>query len=215
MGERCVELFIQEVKKNKFDIYHFNVREIDGRGLETGRVSCFPEITTSFFFYKERMLGRMISMVVENIFSLEIYEKENGFQDFDLAWTSDDASWIKFMRNGGMKTILGDSVYWRNSIENITPNISPAFEERKLNSLLHFYEWILAVLDYEKKWKLIIINFIGYIKRIRLASVNVDMIFLRKNVYQFAKMHKMIILVPFILCFVGLNKYVHKLIFRR
>lgn len=66
------------------------------------------------------------------------------FEKFDLAWCSDDATWVKMSRKKGIKTIEGAKVYWRKSQFNITPqNENIVILKRKMDSMIRFSEWVL------------------------------------------------------------------------
>lgn len=43
---------------------------------------------------------------MEYIFSRAIYNKVNGFQNFEMAWGSDIATWIKMGAEKGIKTLM-------------------------------------------------------------------------------------------------------------
>ena len=190
MGKRCVELFYETISSNDFDIYHFNVKEIDGKGNETGNCSKYQDITHAFYLYENKMMCKLLSLVVENVFSREIYQKCHGFQRFDLAWGSDTATWIKFCSEKGMKTIDGDYVYWRNSGENITATVSSQIVERKLNALLDFFSWSKKYFyGSVPPWRLRSINLYAYMIRLRSFVDCVPKSFLNKNITSFLKMH--------------------------
>lgn len=191
MGKRCVELFYAEIEKSNYDIYHFDIKEINENGIETGKESKYPEITSSYYLYKNKMSGKIISMVVENIFSRKIYLQCNKFEQFDLAWGSDTATWSKFAYQKGMKTIHNDYVYWRKSSLNITPSKDSSIIERKLNSLINFFEWSLSFFKSIPQWKLKIINTWAYIIRMKNLSPHiVNNEFLNTNISRFVKLHK-------------------------
>lgn len=123
MGERCVESFFTQlaVTGNAYDLYHFNVKVIDGQE-HTLKESIYPNVINADAFYRQKAMAKIESFVVENIFSRKVYEQVGGFSKFPLAWGSDTFTWMQMMRDKGMKTIPGDFVYWRASDVNITPN---------------------------------------------------------------------------------------------
>ena len=59
-----------------------------------------------------------------------------------MAWGSDTATWVKFSKVTGMRTISGDFIYWRVSSENITPTTNPEFVVRKQRALLIFFSGV-------------------------------------------------------------------------
>lgn len=165
MGENCVQLFFQEINKNKdkYDLYHFDVIRIDENDKQTANPYNYPIELDSLSFYRRKITGNLLSLVIENIFSRSIYNEMKGFQSFDLAWGSDTASWCKFTSKRPMKTIHGDYVYWRSSSQNISSIMTPQIAERKIAALLNFFRWSL---DFFEKDKIIIYNYLGFIKRL-------------------------------------------------
>lgn len=148
IGERCVELFYKEIEdKNKFDIYHFDVKIIDSDGRIAYLPGEFPEIIDVETLYRETSKDKIRSFVVENIFSREIYEEVGGFESFPMAWGSDMATWLKMGRKNGMKTIHGDYVFWRRSDKNITPSKDREMIKRKFMIQVDFYEWVNVFFD--------------------------------------------------------------------
>lgn len=142
IGPKCVELFYQEIEKEKkYDIYHFNTTIIDRVGNIIKKTKSYPKIYDSKKFYKAKSRGKIESFVVENVFSRDIYQKIGGFVKFDLAWGSDTATWAMMASNKGIKTIYGDYVYWRKSDKNITPKINPIVLQRKLYAGVEFIKW--------------------------------------------------------------------------
>ena len=143
MEPRCVEVFFEHLKQTNsvFDLYHFNVKIIDDKGMVTRIHRSYPMLLDNFTFYRGKLKAKYVSLVVENIFSRTIYEKKGGFKNFDLAWGSDTATWILFSEDKGFYTMFDASILWRSSDENITPNVSPDIVERKIKALLDFFDW--------------------------------------------------------------------------
>jgi hypothetical protein len=128
MEENCVDLFYKALEsRNEEELFHFNVKIINEKGDTTGKFQPFPErLSAAEYFYK-RITYALSSFVVEYIFSRRVYERENGFEKFDLAWGSDDATWMKFGKEKGIFTIAGAFVQWRFSQINISSKV----EDRK------------------------------------------------------------------------------------
>lgn len=123
MGEKCVENFYKELDRTRcaYDLYHFNVKVIDGNGHVLGD-SVYQDVMHVESFYKLKAMAKIESFVVENVFSRKIYDQVGGFSKFPLAWGSDTFTWMLMMKDKGMKTVPDDYVYWRSSGVNITPN---------------------------------------------------------------------------------------------
>ena len=143
MGERCVELFYKEIADGAiYDIYHYDVEIIDPKGKIIYKPQKYPEVIDIETLYKESSKDNIRSFVVENIFSRTIYEKVGGFEPFPMAWGSDMATWLKMGKEKGLKTIVGDIIYWRRSDKNITPSKERPIVKRKFYIQIDYYVWI-------------------------------------------------------------------------
>lgn len=143
----CVKLFYNSVLNNLgIELFHFNVKVIDNEGNEITNYikrSVFPDNINSLDFFEARINNSLNSYMVEYVFSRNLYIKQGGIVNFDLAWCSDDATWINFAIKKGIYTIKGAQVIWRYSGINISSirsdyNISI----RKINSKINFLKWI-------------------------------------------------------------------------
>lgn len=123
MSPTCVESFYKTVEKaSNHDLYHFDIDAIDAEGKVVFECRRFPDIMSSLDFYKKKENDDIDCFVVEYIFSRKVYEITGGFQNFDLAWGADIATWVKFSHEKGIKNISEARVFWRKSDANITPN---------------------------------------------------------------------------------------------
>lgn len=143
LGEKCVEHFYSTIDNSTslYDIYHFNVKIIDREGDVIYKPKKFPKNINSYDFFTQKESAVLNSFVVEYVFSRDIYNKVGGFQNFDMAWGSDIATWAKMGMNKGIQTIDGDYVYWRKSEVNITPNISNDMSFKKFIINLDYILW--------------------------------------------------------------------------
>lgn len=142
MGSRCVELFLREVNGSHFDLYHFNVDVISSASKLLYSYREYPPIISSEDFYKGKASARLGSFVVEYVFSRAIYEKTGGFVNFDMAWGSDIATWVRMGYDNGIVTIPEAKVLWRLSDKNITPNLNNQMVFRKAKIEVEFIDWI-------------------------------------------------------------------------
>ena len=143
MGEHCVELFYNELSINReYDIFHFDIKIIDYFGEVVCVPSQYPSLIDVETLYRESSKANIFSFVVENVFSRRIYEKVNGFETFPLAWGSDMATWLKMGKEKGLKTIVGDTIYWRRSDKNITPSKEKDVIYKKFHIQIDYYVWI-------------------------------------------------------------------------
>ena len=160
IGSRCVELFYEALKEHPgFDLYHYNVKVIDKDDsvINDKRYSksLFPDILSASEYARKRMNNDINSFVVEYIFTRKAYGKNQGFVNFDLAWGSDDASWIAFSSDTGICTIQGDYVYWRHSESNISPNKNHSVMMRKLGASVEYIHYVISTQPSIKKDALI------------------------------------------------------------
>lgn len=151
IGPRCVELFYERIHSGSHysDIFHFDVKIIDAQGNIVGNTTDYPHIISSKDFFMKKESAKIDSFVVEYIFSREIYERVGGFENFDLAWGSDIATWVKMGLEKGIETIKGDNVYWRKSDKNITPNVNKEMVFRKFSINLQYINWSNNFFDDE------------------------------------------------------------------
>jgi glycosyltransferase involved in cell wall biosynthesis len=144
MENKCVEMFYASIDQTPdFNVFHFNVLQIDIAGNVTGSFQVFPEtISSEEFLINKLQRPYQFSVVVEYIFKKEYFMRVGRFVKFDLAWGSDDATWIKLAKKNGIKTINGAMVHWRESPYNISPNISDSkILTRKYYSQIAFGKW--------------------------------------------------------------------------
>jgi glycosyltransferase involved in cell wall biosynthesis len=143
MQPNCVDLFYQTISNDdKSALLHFSVRIVDKTGEQLVAEVPFPESQSALDFYRKRMRGEIYSFAVEYIFRKALYNSKSKFESFDLAWNSDDATWIKFAEESRIRTINGASVQWRLSDSNIssmTGNVD--LVKRKIEASVTFLRW--------------------------------------------------------------------------
>jgi glycosyltransferase involved in cell wall biosynthesis len=149
MDPSCVEDFYKAQELNpEFDLFHFDVRQIDENNKSTGKFFPFPKVLTVEDLLIRRLKGELLSFVVEYIFKKSHFIDLQRFQQFDLAWGSDDATWIKLGKRKGIFTIDESQVYWRKSQFNITPNYSDSsIMIRKYHAQISFSIWVLEQIE--------------------------------------------------------------------
>src|SRR5690606_28645891 len=92
-----------------------------------------------------RWQSKLQNYVVEFIFSKRAYLEVGGFEEFKLAWHSDEATWTKLGFSKGITTIDNAYVQWRRSDVNITPNHSDEkIVASKINADIEFAKWVIA-----------------------------------------------------------------------
>lgn len=150
IGSKCVESFYKTIEiYPNHDLYHFNIDAINEKGEVIFECRRFPDVISSVDFYKKKENDDIDSFVVEYIFSRKIYDETGGFQNFDLAWGADTATWVKFAYKNGIRNISGDKVYWRKSYANITPNRDKQMSYRKFLINVCYFDWVNKYFDSE------------------------------------------------------------------
>jgi len=144
MELNCVERFYNNLKtKPESDLMHFNITVIDKNGKEIEKGNPFPQHLSIPDFFPKRIKNEIKSTVVEYIFRKSKYIEEGGFANNDLAWCTDDATWIKLGKTRGIDTIAGAIVKWRYSGTNISAIVDDkTIILRKLNSTINHLKWI-------------------------------------------------------------------------
>jgi hypothetical protein len=144
MDPGCVDRFYSVLAQEpNCDLFHFNVSQIDENDNIIKDLSSFPDMMTCEEYLNRRLKGNLYSFVVEYIFRRSHFMEMGRFENFDLAWGSDDATWIKLSNRYGILNIDGARVYWRESLFNISPDFSsPEILNRKFASQVEFAKWI-------------------------------------------------------------------------
>lgn len=152
MEETCVADFYHEYERNPYKaLYHFNTKIINGSNKEI----CPQAYNKQFFPYhmtqKDYIMGRLYfninSFAVEYVFKKSEFIRNGRFVKFDLAWGSDDATWIGLAKQDGIYTIKGSHVLWRSSDVNISPTKNHDIILRKLNATLLYLLYLKSNLD--------------------------------------------------------------------
>ena len=140
LSPECVSDFYAAARANpEGELFHFNVRIIDSRGKNISNPPLYPHRMKAGEYLEHKLRGKVISFVVEFIFSRNLYKRVGGFQNFDLAWGADFMTWLKMAANNrqGIITVPGNSrVGWRRSEVNISPDKTRPILLRKLNALI-------------------------------------------------------------------------------
>ena len=167
MDPNCVANFYLSLDQNQdFDLFHFNLLKVDEQDKATyTQFATFPQIVTIEDFLPGVLQSGYYSTAVEYIFRKSHFYSEGRFQNFDLAWFSDAATWIKVGKRKGIRTIESSKVYWRQSSLNISFNHDEKLLIRELYAQLEFSKWICKQATENK------INFeISFLKKLLLLK---------------------------------------------
>jgi glycosyltransferase involved in cell wall biosynthesis len=150
MSPNCVQNFLDALAstKEQYDVYRFNIEMIDAEGSLICIKEPHPVTESAYEFLTRRLLSKSLSAAVEYIFRKEVFEKNNGFVSFPLAYCSDDASWIEFAGDKLIYTIPSEKVYWRSSGINISS--AKGLQDKKATALVKFIEFIIKKYPVKK-----------------------------------------------------------------
>lgn len=189
MELNCVEDLLKQIEATKgaYDLYHFDVNEINDKGEVTKSLPEYPQVLGAYDFYKGKSSGQYRSYVVENVFSRKVFEQSGGFKNFDLAWGSDVATWCIFCGEKGMWKIPNTKVCWRRSGQNITPDKSRVISERKLMAECAFLDWSFSFFQNESD--IYLVNRDIFIRKMLQYKKRVDRNIFRRAFSTFFRTH--------------------------
>lgn len=197
MEKNCVEEFYKTLllTNESYDLYHFNVKVINDDNQIIRYPMAYPQNLDSYSYYKGKLQGRYISLVVENIFSRKVYEKYRGFKKFDLAWGSDTATWVLYSERKGFYTIDNAYVLWRCGSQNISPNMTSPIAERKVKALVAFFNWSYQYF-LQNKQHVLFTNIRAFVSRMAQFSTFVPQEVCRMAIVYFCSSHGSKAFVP-------------------
>lgn len=143
MDANCVESFYNALNDNTgFDLFHFDILQVDQHNQLVRTGSDFPKIFKIEDFIKKRLNHNLMSLVVEYIFKRKKFDEVGGFQKFDLAWGTDDCTWIKIAFDKGICNLESAKVYWRRSERNISTIKDYEILKRKYQARIEQAVWL-------------------------------------------------------------------------
>ena len=186
MGPECVkEFYTGKTQRPKTNMFRFDVTIIDGSDTKRRKVN-FPEHINSLDLYLRKVDGKTSCFVVEYIFSRDIYAESGGFVNFDLAWGSDLATWVKFGREKGIRTLKNGTVFWRSSGTNISTDFSETVVDRKANALIEFMKWGEEMFPGNNEVRKVNDN--GFIRRLADMSMTMGIRFGNEKIDQYTQL---------------------------
>lgn len=143
MSANCVDLFYKAVENYpEQKLFHFDIDIIDENDDIYHHFPPFSERMYGVEIFAGKLQSKLQSTIVEYIFKRELFVEKQGFVWFDLAWGSDDATWIKFAGNTPIVTIKNALVYWRYSKKNISGSLTDkSIIKRKLEANVEYLKW--------------------------------------------------------------------------
>lgn len=123
------------------ELWHFDVERIDADGRVLRREPVFPPRFSARGFARARLAQELSSFAPDYVFSRAAWNRIGGFVNFPRAWCADDATWIALAARGGIATLPGAPVQWRESGLNISA-AHAADAPEKWEAQLLFLRWL-------------------------------------------------------------------------
>jgi glycosyltransferase involved in cell wall biosynthesis len=123
------------------DLFHFDVQRIDAQGQLLRQEPRFPALLGAREFALRRLRFELSSFVADYVFKRSALDALGGFVSFPRAWCADDATWISLAARGGIRSLAGAPVSWRESGENISAR-HDVDAAQKLRAQIDFVAWL-------------------------------------------------------------------------
>jgi glycosyltransferase involved in cell wall biosynthesis len=133
LGENVVDEFnrnLPEIERETINLVKFATQSIDKVKNSVSKIFVNPKFEKATDFYYRRYLGLVRSSLSEHIFRRESYLKY-AFQNYPLAWHSDDYAWINFAENKPIFSINEALVLITVSNESLTGINNNLFEKNR------------------------------------------------------------------------------------
>jgi len=124
-------------------LLRFNLDIIDDRGNLLLRPSPHPDAEGP-----EELLIALLGDIFrewrapDHIFSREAYQRAGGFVAFPKALCSDHASWALLSNPGGVRTIPGPRVLWRNHEGGLSTGQLGVDRKAQITALIQYMKWV-------------------------------------------------------------------------
>ncbi len=139
LGKNVVEEFysnLSEIEQLGINVLRFSTQIIDEITNTTSKIFVNPKVENAADFYYRRDLGLVRCSLSEHIFRKKSYLKY-FFQDYPLAWHSDDYAWIQFAENKPIFAINNEKVSIRVSNESLTGSTTNIKDKRIAESMFY------------------------------------------------------------------------------
>ncbi len=145
MESSCIKNLREAIKEHQEDVFHFDLQIIDGNGKPINQVKPFPSTLSSIDFFELLCTSAIDARMPEFAFRTSHFEQEGGFERFDHAIRSDNATVIKCAFAKGIRTIDDAKVLWRDSGINISSSYGPLSKARYVtffSTSVAFFNWM-------------------------------------------------------------------------
>ena len=189
LGEKVVEAFyksLEEIEAIGCNVVRFSTQIIDEITNSTSKVFVNPKFENAADFYCRRDLGLVRSSLSEHIFRKKSYLKYS-FQDYPLAWHSDDYAWIQFAENKPIFAINNEKVSIRVSNKSLTGSTTNLKDKRIAESMFYMdlVKYNLNLFNRGARFKFLMKAEVS-IKKYRKLSLEEWYILFLKYVHNFA-----------------------------
>lgn len=142
LSDNVVEEFYRNLDsiKNKHNVIRFATKIFFSNKKEYSDLYSHPVEENYAATYIKKLKGTTRSSLSENIFRRKMYEK-HGFQNYPLAWNSDDRAWFDFSESKPIFTINNAVMFISVSEESIS-GMDNNLEIKKTSQAL-FYSYLL------------------------------------------------------------------------
>lgn len=124
-----------------YDVYHFNIDIIDSEGKLLKECNKYPSLLSSLQFFYMIYTGQIDARIPEFIFRTKHFWNQGGYVDFDLGYTSDNATVMVCAERQGIYSVPEAKVLWRESGINLSSDKDIVLTQRRTRALIHFLNW--------------------------------------------------------------------------
>lgn len=189
LGHNVVEEFyknLEEITQRGINVVRFSTQIIDEITNTTSKIFVNPKFESAADFYCRRYLGLVRCSLSEHIFRKKSYVKYS-FQDYPLAWHSDDYAWIQFSESKPILAINSEKVSIRVSNESLTGSTTNLKDKRIAESMFYMdlVKYNLNLFNRGARFKFLMKAEVS-IKKYRKLSLEEWYILFLKYVHNFA-----------------------------
>ena len=189
LGHNVVEEFyknLEEITQRGINVVRFSTQIIDEITNTTSKIFVNPKFENAADFYCRRDLGLVRCSLSEHIFRKKSYVKYS-FQDYPLAWHSDDYAWIQFSESKPILAINSEKVSIRVSNESLTGSTTNLKDKRIAESMFYMdlVKYNLNLFNRGARFKFLMKAEVS-IKKYRKLSLEEWYILFLKYVHNFA-----------------------------
>lgn len=149
MESNTVECFYNTLNlgHDDYDVYHFDINIIDSEGKLLKECNKYPSLLSPCQFFFLIYTGKIDARIPEFIFRTSHFWLQGGYVDFDLGYTSDNATVMICAERKNIYSISDTKVLWRDSGVNLSSDQDLNLAQRRTRALIHFFNWTDAYFE--------------------------------------------------------------------